>query len=619
MNKLTLTKYFTVVLFIIIGLSSCKKEEPLPDNTPPTTFREVIDKGGDFDPVTISEGVSDETFFSDMDDTYIYDCSTATYSANAESGGSDGFPLFDIASDIIYPGSMLQGNSLTSGNPNPIVVERAGGVISTNILDGNLQSSFEVEKVSKSSITDAMNNIISTSTGTLPSNFSLKIVDIKSREQFALEMGMEVNSTFADLEANLNYSYDVSKNSFLVSLNQSYYTMSFDLPTSLDALFAPEVTPEDLAPYVGPSNPATYISSVTYGRIFYMLITSTSSKAEMEIEIDAAFRAVVTSGTAGLNVNTLSNLDNITYDVFAYGGDAQPTFDAIAQTDVSQIINMLGQSSTLGSGKPLSYVVRSVKDNSTVATQLATSYTTTNCDIVGAVGTIPSITHWSGNPLFDNFGAITAINHEGGNQFSLYNESGEYLLSDFQNGEGKLIGPFSLGSNFPLNSVGAACKIYGPNDDQLAIFDITGTSYTLFFENTNTYGPVYNVQDFYSNSTGTTVPFAITGIGALAFASESPSYDWRNILFSSNGLNYAWFYGINGVGNSSYSPTYSVLADWSGGILNGKIDEVGAATGFALNSNGSHYYIMFNKAGDKFILYGDINGSGTQVVGPFII
>lgn len=621
MKKLTLAKYLTVTFFIIAGLSSCKKEEPLPDNTPATTFREVIDKGGEFDPVTEGITVSNETIFSDMDNTYIYDCTTATYSVNAFSGGDNGFPLFDLASDVVYPGSMLQGNSLTSGNPNPIVVERAGGVISTNILDGNLQSSFEVDRVSKSSITDAMNNIISTATGTLPANFSLKIVNIHTREQFALEMGMEINSSFIDLESNLNYSFDINKSSFLVSLNQSYYTMSFDLPTSLDALFAPEVTPEDLAPYVGQNNPATYISSVTYGRVFYMLIESTSSKSEMEAEINTAFELVRTSGTAGLNVNALSSLENVTYNVFAYGGDAGPTFAAVAQTDVTKLTNILGQSSTLGSGKPLSYTVRSVKDNTIVATQLATSYTTTNCEIAGSVGTVPSISHWSGHEAFDGFGGISAISSEGNNSFTLYNAQGQYLKSTFQNGVGSITGPSNLSASYPLNGVGAACNINGPTGSHLALFDAAGTSYCLYNNNTNTYSSAYPIQDFYAGYTNTPPPFSVVGIGALAFAAKG-QYNNRNILFNTSGDSYAWYNYLEPVFGPPigvYEPTNNVLSDWGAGVLNGKIDGVSAATGFSLSSTGDHYYILFNKDGDKFVMYGDLNGNGVEAIGPFIL
>lgn len=622
MKKLTFAKYLSIAFLFIAGLNSCKKDELPPDLDPDgLTFQKVIDQSGNFDTPSEFTNIDDTQLFNDMDDTYIYQCTTETYSVNAASGGSTGFPLFDLASDVIYPGSMLQGNSLSSGNPNPIVVERAGGTISTNILDGNLISTFEVDKVSKSSITNAMNNIIASATGTLPSNFSLNIVNIQTREQFALEMDMGINSTFVDLEANLNYTYDINKNSFLVRLNQSYYTMSFDLPTSLDALFAPSVTPQDLLPYVGPSNPATYISSVTYGRVFYMLIESTSSKSEMETEINAAFNQVITSGTAGLNVNALSNLENVSYNVFAYGGDASPTFEAVAQTNVSNLVSMLGQSSTLESGKPLSYVVRSVKDNSTVATQLATTYSATNCDIIGSVGTVPAISHWSGHEAFEDFGGISAITSEGNNTFILYNAQGQYLTSTFQNGVGTITGPSNLSASYPLNGVGAACNINGPTGIHLALFDEAGTTYCLFNKTTNTYSSTYPIQDFYAGYTNVPPPFAVIGLGALAYADKG-QWNNRNILFNKAGDSYTWYNYLEpiiGPPVANYDPTFSVLNDWGGGVLNGKIDGVSAATGFALSSSGDHYYILFNNDGDKFVMYGNLNGTGEEAIGPFIL
>ena len=48
---------------------------------------------------------------------------------------------------------------------------------------------------------------------------------------------------------------------------------------------------DDLAPYMGPGNPPTYISSVTYGRRFVLLIESTSSTTEMKASIRASSSA----------------------------------------------------------------------------------------------------------------------------------------------------------------------------------------------------------------------------------------------------------------------------------------------------------------------------------------
>ena len=52
------------------------------------------------------------------------------------------------------------------------------------------------------------------------------------------------------MNARLSINTDSSYSSFLVELNQRYYTMSFDMPTSSDALFAETVTPADLGRYI---------------------------------------------------------------------------------------------------------------------------------------------------------------------------------------------------------------------------------------------------------------------------------------------------------------------------------------------------------------------------------
>ena len=44
--------------------------------------------------------------------------------------------------------------------------------------------------------------------------------------------------------------------------------MVYQTPSSVDELIDPSVSSQQLAQYAGPGNPATYISSVTYGRQF---------------------------------------------------------------------------------------------------------------------------------------------------------------------------------------------------------------------------------------------------------------------------------------------------------------------------------------------------------------
>jgi thiol-activated cytolysin len=146
-----------------------------------------------------------------------------------------------------------------------IAVERAGGTVSYDLNNGNLTSSFPVEKGRKSSIQNAMNQIIFNAPEDLLANFVFKYRQVQSEQALALNLGIDYESAFLDIQSDFGFSSGSSLKRILVELNQSIYTMSFDIPTSLGGLFAPSVTPAELAKYVQEGNPAIYISDVTRG------------------------------------------------------------------------------------------------------------------------------------------------------------------------------------------------------------------------------------------------------------------------------------------------------------------------------------------------------------------
>jgi thiol-activated cytolysin len=230
---------------------------------------------------------------------------------------------------VIFPGNLLQGNSLGGATPNPIVVERAGGTITINLINGSEEVSQEVGQVRYSTVIQAMNDIIADNTGVVPAAFTYQSSQVQSREQMALSMGVNANSLTTEVNARLSINTDEAYSSFLVELNQRYYTMSFDMPTSLSALFHESVTPADLARYVSDANPATYISSVTYGRRFYLLIESNDSASDMQAAISASYDAALAGGSGHLEGRDVSTLSNVNVKVFALGGDHQLAIGAL--------------------------------------------------------------------------------------------------------------------------------------------------------------------------------------------------------------------------------------------------------------------------------------------------
>jgi len=477
----------SVMLLIILSLGACKKGNVEDDSMTSTmlTFEEVIAAGDEFDsfPESRTEEVTNVSAPQNEDytstengttETVRYVCTTKTVDV---LDGTGQFQLFDTGAGVIYPGNLLQGKTIRNVTPSPIVVQRAGGTISYNLNNGNTSSSFTVEEVKKSTIQDAMNNIIANAGSVVPANFQLDIIQIESESQLALELGVDIETYNAQVSADLSFSSEQSFNRTLVKLNQSYYTMSFDLPTSLEQIFAPSVTPEQLSNYVQEDNPATFISSVTYGRIFYMLIESTSSREEMESKIDFAYGAFNNSVAGELEVNALEELESLKIKVIAYGGDAEGAFQIAGETNVSDIANKLAENTDIRAGLPLSYVIRSVeRPDQIVGTKLATQYELVECELKGI---LPPVGLASVVDLFSDDsdgGGIGAMANVSDSNILMFNKKGDkYAWYNGNSGEIKAVfsidDPNSPLGIVPLNDVGAAIQ---QGDFDIYFFDKSG-------------------------------------------------------------------------------------------------------------------------------------------------
>lgn len=597
---------YTFFLFAILTLLvSCSKE----DSEGPKSFTEAIESGGDFQPVIRSEEVLADTSINEIIDGEVWNCTTKTFSALSPGGGNNGFPLFNPNASVIYPGSLLQGNSLKQATPNIIAVDRAGGTISYDLNNGNLASSFSVEEVTKSSIQNAMNQIIANAPQDLPANFVFRYSQVQSEQALALELGIDYESAFVDISSDFSFSSGSSLNRILVELNQSFYTMSFDIPTSLDDLFAPSVSPSDLARYVQEGNPATYISDVTYGRVYYMLIESSSSYQEMEAEISASFNGVVNSAEADISANSLSNLENLKIKVMAFGGEASTSLLTVGETDLSRLVELLAESTTISTGLPISYVVRSVLTNQIVSVQLATEYDVTECEPSPPGGEPAYTAHWKGQVL-SRMGPVGAAYATSGTEFILIDITGKQFM---RSNIGVLEGPFSInelgGGPPPFDGIGAACNIDGndQSDYWVMIMDMTGAQYSYIRWDGNWSSqvtPIGNLADGVN-------PFALNGIGAMLFRYKDPSGPANRYMINKDGTSFSLYQNNpNSFGN------VESVSSWAGIGVPFEIKKAGAGIGFYIGTK--RFYMLFSYDGTQYAISGDVFGTGTnEFIGPF--
>jgi thiol-activated cytolysin len=617
----------TVSLLLIasfLTISSCSENGTSVDPDLEMTFEDVIKSGGEFeqipegrttDTLAVSEPVAEDRQVEEDGSTEVqrWICTTKTLSV---LDGNGQFPLFNTNADVIYPGNLLQGKTLADATPSPIVVERAGGTISYNLTNGNLASTFTVDRVSKSSIQDAMNNIIANSGEDVPANFQLDIQEVQSESQLAVELGLNVSTFTTKVKSNMSFSSDREYNRFLVKLSQEYYTMSFDLPTSLNQLFDESVTPEQLAAYVQPDNPATFISSVTYGRIFYMLVESTSSTQEMESKLKLSYNGFANEVSGEVDMESFNQMKNVKIKVIAYGGDSAGSISLAGEQSIEDIAGRLEESTNIRTGLPLSYVVRSVeRPDQVVGTKIATEYDVKNCELKG---TLPPVTFQSWVDLFeDGIGAAANVRDDivilfngAGTEYAWFHDrqiKGEkYSVADAD-------GPLG---DIPFDAIGSAVLF---EEGNVYLMNKEGTKYAPYKFVSGTvsgdppikpFGTYSSVNDINNWGTNDDHPFAIDGMGA-AVKRINTTQDASMYLFNNEGDEYVAYE------NGQFS-SITNFANWGPSDQHEEFTVVGAATRIKLGS--TEHNIFFNKDGTEFIIF-DFQGNGDakQFSQPYVI
>lgn len=365
----------------------------------PATFEEVIESGGDLPETVDHNVVLDSTTSTELRGNENWSCVTRTYDV---SKAPEEFPLYDPNSEVIFPGNLLQGKTLTHATPDPIPVRRGSGRIVVTLNNGATTGvSRTVEVVSLGSIYDAANEIIGTNPGNLPARFNFSTERVASERQLsvATNMSWEAYSLWK-MKGGLQLDVNTRRNhnKFLVKLNQAFYTVAYELPTAPDQLFADGVKPTELSPYIGSGNPATFISSVTFGRIFYLLIESTQSADSISASINLSFSGALGKFDDTTKVRYVDKLDSLHVTAYALGGDANQALRAVT-TSFDSLKSFLAEGGSIKTGIPISYVVRSVRrPEKIVKVGLNTQYDVRDCQPIMETFGTPIIWLAADNP-----------------------------------------------------------------------------------------------------------------------------------------------------------------------------------------------------------------------------
>lgn len=325
----------------------------------------------------------------------LWRCTKEKYSA---SENPNQFMLFDPLASVLWPGNLVQGNSIASGVPNsiPISVEkRKLGSISmaivSNDVSGATNKYYREVEMSLSKVNQAMNEILSGYNGGTAAKYNFSMDNIYSESQFAASLGagFSVKLATSSTSATSSFGIDWSKKLTRVSvkLYQQYFTMTYDDPHGIQGVFNSNITLNDVVNYTGNGNPMCYISSVTYGRIYILLYESTASERELNAALNFAYSGKYSSGYVENETHYKDIMEKTSVRLMQIGGDPESGLNTATAADVGKIQDFLTKGANFSSksvGAPLSYTVKYLKDAKLVRMNNTLEYEVEQCVAVSS-------------------------------------------------------------------------------------------------------------------------------------------------------------------------------------------------------------------------------------------
>lgn len=308
------------------------------------------------------ESNNEQTDCDKVTQTMQYD-----YSSNAED-----FAILDPWPSILWPGCLIQGSSIRGKNvPTtiPLISKRQPGRINLQIIsgarsvgdDGEGLWYEEVQEMRESNVIQAQNRLIRRwQESGVPASTSFTMEVVHSAEEAIIASGLDINKSWAKVKAFFSTGFDKKKSHVLVKLYQRFYTLSYEDPDGgFKGAFKPTIEQSDLAPYTGPGNPICYVSSVSYGRVYYLLFESSHEANALVGALSTRFRDV----QAGLGVQKSTVIDESRVKMIQRGGDAYGGLvAAISPEQVFKFLEEGALPSAKNVGAPISFTIKHLYD-----------------------------------------------------------------------------------------------------------------------------------------------------------------------------------------------------------------------------------------------------------------
>ena len=379
MKKINSIINFLIVGIIVISIiSSCNPIDNSDDVNNLVQSSGHFDEPPHYEPTQV--GNAEITTVTENGVDYQKTVKTYNYAQKFESKTQANFSKKkDLKSDNdIFLGAVIQGQYWRNDGDLISIgsFDRKNMTITISGIDISGTNSYDAYP-SNAEMTDAINYLTSATDFTPnTNNYSYVKETAYTKQQVGLSFGLHP----AWME-NIGFDFGIENtfetNTVYVYFRQIYYTISAELPSQPADFFADNVDLDALNTKITNENPAGYISSIDYGRVIVVKMTSSNNKTEMEAAIGAVFNGL----NVGVSAEYQNIIDNSNFEAQVYGGVSTSIL-----TEIDDVINYINEGLTitnLQSAVPIDYHVHYL-DGGSFNTGDEIEYTETDYEVTNA-------------------------------------------------------------------------------------------------------------------------------------------------------------------------------------------------------------------------------------------
>ena len=318
-------------------------------------------------------------------------CTTANYSLDSNF---DDVAILRPNLDAIYPGALVAANDrMLQGNPDPLSIEKGAYTLRINLPGIGQNGVLNIQNPSKSLVDTKIDDALqwwysNAGDNEVPANSVYSSANLYSSMQVSRDIGLNLSWADNNVASQLSFNSNTERRVATMSFKQVFFTITMDSPESSPAdMLGNTVTLDEVRARITDEQPAAYVSSVSYGKIFILRMETEYTEETSNIDLSAVLDYSV-NVDADYDEDKESIIQTSTFKLLSIGGNAEVGVSPISSSDFTSgpggfIDAITGSNALLSAdnpGVPIAYTMRFLKDNSLAKMGYNTDYSVEQCN-----------------------------------------------------------------------------------------------------------------------------------------------------------------------------------------------------------------------------------------------